>query len=429
MEHKFSKHFCVWLRNCLAFLFCITFSLQCNAMCYNYGEVECKAGQYYEGKCKDCSSLDKDHYKCTKTTSWCASGSGVQGLSKCLDLKRDDGTTNYMKRKFVDGYCTNVAMYIKANEVPVWDNDDEEEVWYPSHFDSQDGVPMGAYGSHYGALDSYGWVDLKRLNKVKDNTPGWFIKDGKNWYLPYETIITDSGLSPKECPAGFFAFGAQYCVKIGIKDVDSAKRLDTITKDNIANVEKMTHEQIELYNDAAEKELPEAETNSDNEQKMLTGGVSLNYSPNNYSKPDINTKVYALNVSVECKAGTVWFNGACTPCTSNVAWVNYAKENRLYCPGGSFLNSARIIEQIDTCPKGMKPNATLSGCDCIWGIKDVTTCNINKIPKEKCNICKDVVLSFDDLKYGPLGKNAPLFKQCWTKVTEKAYKKCMGFDN
>lgn len=117
-----------------------------------------------------------------------------------------------------------------------------------------------------------------------------------------------------------------------------------------------------------------------------------------------------------CPAGQVWVNGACVLCTSNPGWVNYAKENRLYCPGVTDT-SKPILQQLNKCPKGMWPNATLTDCDCGF--------NLNKNTSNDGCVGN---LSQDDMYYGPLGKSAPLFKQCWTKVSEKAYKKCMGFD-
>lgn len=435
MEHKFSKHFCVWLKNRLAFLFCITFSLQCNAMCYNYGEVECKAGQYYDNGCKDCPKNDKDHYKCSNTTSWCAkSGYGTQGLTKCLDLKHDDGT-DYARRKFVNGYCAIVSMYVRPNDVILWNNDGDYEEWETKHVDSPFDVPASTYGASNDSLASYGWVDITLLNKWKNFASSWFIKDGKKWYLPYDKIVNSNGQAPKECPGEFFAFGAQYCIKKGVTNVAAANQLNTITKDNMASTERLTYDQIEQYNNKKEEEdkLPDtvvSDTSSvSSVAPIANAGNLVSFSGSGFNKMSNLSNTRLVAIDVKCDPGNVLVNGECVPCTSNIAWVSYAKENRVYCPGGTFSTITPLKQQIDNCPRGTTPNQNLTGCDCIWGIKDVNRCNITTIPKEKCYLCKDVVLSFDDLKYGPLGKNAPLFKQCWTKVTEKAYKKCMGFDN
>lgn len=117
-----------------------------------------------------------------------------------------------------------------------------------------------------------------------------------------------------------------------------------------------------------------------------------------------------------CYPGFVLFNGVCTACTSNIAWVTYANTNRMYCPGGDFEAGTPVMKQIKKCPHGSWPNAALSDCECKWGVKNG-------------NACTSMKLYFNDLQYGPNGKNAPLFEQCWTKTSQKAYKKCMGFDD
>ena len=117
-----------------------------------------------------------------------------------------------------------------------------------------------------------------------------------------------------------------------------------------------------------------------------------------------------------CPAGQVWVNGQCVLCTSKAVWISYANENRMYCPGVTDT-SLPILQQLKNCPKGAWPNSDLTDCDCRWGTK-----------AKNGDSCQGT-LYHDDLYYGPDGKNTKLFKQCWTKVSEKAYKKCMGFDN
>ncbi len=124
-----------------------------------------------------------------------------------------------------------------------------------------------------------------------------------------------------------------------------------------------------------------------------------------------------LLTSVKCGKGEVWFNQQCTSCTSNIAWKNYAQENRFYCPGGEWGIGTTVLAQLKKCPRGSWPNNDLTGYDCAYKgtMKD--------------GKCENMQLSNDDLYYGPKGKNAPLHKQCWTKTTDAAYKACMGFDN
>ncbi len=119
-----------------------------------------------------------------------------------------------------------------------------------------------------------------------------------------------------------------------------------------------------------------------------------------------------------CDAGNVYTDGQCTPCNSKTEWINYANENRMYCPGIKDVSvvGLQVKDQIKKCPKGMWPNSDLSDCDCAYGL---TKRNGKCIGS----------LRYEDMYYGPEGKNTPLFKQCWTKVSEKSYKKCMGFDN
>ena len=118
-----------------------------------------------------------------------------------------------------------------------------------------------------------------------------------------------------------------------------------------------------------------------------------------------------------CSAGQVFSGGKCISCTTEAGWVSYAKENRKFCPEGNKQGGGlSVYQQFKKCPKGAWPNATLSDCDCKYGL----TMQNNKCVGQ---------ISSEHLYYGPSGKNAPLFKQCWTKTSEKAYKKCMGFDD
>lgn len=166
-------------------------------------------------------------------------------------------------------------------------------------------------------------------------------------------------------------------------------------------------------------------TDKEQGKEYCTGGkVTTRENPNTcIDKPSSSSSQSSSSPSSEqsttefCPAGQVWVNGACQLCTSQVMWINYAQENRMYCPGVTD-SSLPILKQLKKCPRGAWPNATLSDCDCKYGLKMVGN-------NERCA----GQISSNDLYYGPNGKDAQLFKQCWTKVSEKAYKKCMGFDN
>ena len=136
--------------------------------------------------------------------------------------------------------------------------------------------------------------------------------------------------------------------------------------------------------------------------------------PTSSSSTSYSEQTTSESTSLTCPAGQVWVNGACVLCTSNPGWVNYANENRMFCPGVTNTKLP-VLQQLKKCPKGAWPNTGLTGCDCRWGTKDGDT-------------CKNMTISASDLQYGPKGKSAPLFKQCWTKSTPATYKKCMGFD-
>ena len=117
-----------------------------------------------------------------------------------------------------------------------------------------------------------------------------------------------------------------------------------------------------------------------------------------------------------CPVGHIWDNGKCEACSSKpAAWLSYAKEYRMYCPGVLDI-SLPITSQLKKCPNGAWPNNDLTDCECGYNLK-----------KDEEGNCVGT-LSYNDLYYGPFGSSTQLFRQCWTKVSAKAYKKCMGFD-
>ena len=124
-----------------------------------------------------------------------------------------------------------------------------------------------------------------------------------------------------------------------------------------------------------------------------------------------------------CSKGYVYLNNQCTLCTSNPAWIKIANEWRMYCSGvtkGQLLtnpNGPLVNQQLTKCPNGSWPNDKLDDCVCAYG------------GTMKNGKCEGMKLSKKDLYYGPKGAAAPLYKQCWTKTTDNAYKVCMGFDN
>ena len=124
-----------------------------------------------------------------------------------------------------------------------------------------------------------------------------------------------------------------------------------------------------------------------------------------------------------CSKGYVYLNNQCTLCTSNPAWIKIANEWRMYCSGvtkGQLLtnpNGPLVNQQLTKCPNGSWPNDKLDDCVCAYG------------GTMKNGKCEGMKLSKKDLYYGPKGATAPLYKQCWTKITDNAYKVCMGFDN
>ena len=128
-----------------------------------------------------------------------------------------------------------------------------------------------------------------------------------------------------------------------------------------------------------------------------------------------------------CDDGHVYVNGECVSCASHQEWIDFAKEARMYCPGGevpkdSNGNYLGPLKQLKKCPPLEEPNENLDKCVCMYrGTRDANT--------GKCVVKS---LSHEDIYYGPLGKEGTkgaLHKQCWTKRTKSAYRKCMGFDN
>ena len=119
------------------------------------------------------------------------------------------------------------------------------------------------------------------------------------------------------------------------------------------------------------------------------------------------------NVS-PCNVGQVRFNGQCIACTTHPAWVQFAKEARVYCPGGD-TQGAPVVQQLQFCSAGARPNATLSGCECMYG---KTTSK---------GLCESIKITKEQLKCGPNGCSVPKEQQCWTRNTPDSYKKCMGF--
>ena len=126
-----------------------------------------------------------------------------------------------------------------------------------------------------------------------------------------------------------------------------------------------------------------------------------------------DTSTTSSNVS-PCEAGQVRFNGQCIACTTHPAWVQFAKEARVYCPGGD-TQGAPIVQQLQFCSAGARPNATLSGCECMYG---KTTSK---------GLCESIKITKEQLKCGPNGCSVPKEQQCWTRNTPESYKKCMGF--
>ena len=132
-----------------------------------------------------------------------------------------------------------------------------------------------------------------------------------------------------------------------------------------------------------------------------------------YDTSDTETYEYVE----QCNAGYVAYNGKCVECTYNEEWARYARSKRMYCPGGEYANSSvSVTSQMSKCPRMMEPSLDLSECECIWGTKN-----------PDFNVCENINLTEEDLKCGPAGCNAPLYKQCWTKKKTKLYLKCMGF--
>ena len=137
----------------------------------------------------------------------------------------------------------------------------------------------------------------------------------------------------------------------------------------------------------------------------------------NWANRVIGNIKFNFNAKSGCDEGQVFVSNQCLSCTANADWIQYAQENRVYCPGGDGTGKT-IIQQLKKCPAGSWPNSALTGCVCMYG----GAMNNNK--------CEGINLSADDLKCGSSGcGNKPVVKQCWTKSDSALYKKCMGFDN
>ena len=133
----------------------------------------------------------------------------------------------------------------------------------------------------------------------------------------------------------------------------------------------------------------------------------------NFQSPYINTSFTMLQI--KCKKGEVWFNQQCTPCTANPLWIQYAKEARVFCPGGDDLGFKKLVEQLQVCSAGARPNANLDGCECMYGATN------------EDGSCASITITQDQLRCGPNGCSVPKEQQCWTRTTKESYKKCMGF--
>ena len=162
--------------------------------------------------------------------------------------------------------------------------------------------------------------------------------------------------------------------------------------------------------------LAESESNNNgNSQSSTTTDDTKNN--DNTTKVSLQTAASLGIDNLRCDKGNVLVGIECVPCSSKPAWVTYANESRMYCPGGEKIKiGTPLTDQLTRCPAGMWPNRELSDCVCGYGLTKQDT---------KCS----GTLSYYDMYYGPSGEETPLFKQCWTKTTDKAYKKCMGFDN
>ena len=129
-----------------------------------------------------------------------------------------------------------------------------------------------------------------------------------------------------------------------------------------------------------------------------------------------------VNNGLSCAPGYIEIGGGnCQACTSKSEWVEFAQNYRFYCAGmGNYNeNQPYMQQQVKKCPKGEWPNANLSGCECGW----------KKYRKSDGTCLSNITFTKDDLYYGPQGPNAPVNKQCWTKNSAEAYKRCMGWDD
>ena len=377
----------------------------------SYGQVECKSNEYYPGNnkstCAKCSNIaDKDHNKCKyHSSTWCANkGIQAQGLESCSDV------VNMYKKQYQNGVCVVTEYYLKGKQVMAWDTKDV--MWFIKDVQSQWDVPAGAAGAENVSLNHSGWVKASYLKAFQQTFSDRLKQDGNTWYLPYNEVLDSKGTTQKFCPEDFFAFGGELC----ISKSDKTKTL--------------TAEQIDSYNNNNQNDndtLPDITTGGDNStvsssSSNNSGSSDFQYvnlpqlqqlPTVNFQSPYINTSFTMLQI--KCKKGEVWFNQQCTPCTANPLWIQYAKEARVFCPGGDDLGFKKLVEQLQVCSAGARPNANLDGCECMYGATN------------EDGSCASITITQDQLRCGPNGCSVPKEQQCWTRTTKESYKKCMGF--
>lgn len=364
------------LKNCLMFLCLVIF---CGKV---YGSDEdfifCNKDQYYPGnfatKCLDCSNLDT-------------------GIAKC-DTNRKENF--YVK---IGSHPAKVFYQRHKGKVWAWN-------WTTRQYQEVDKGDIPVPARRYTAymLDAFGPEDVDYLNACL--TLCNIVEYGNLRFLPGDEILDSKLEKTIKCPYGFFAFGAKHCVKDGVEDVRAPDNSVGLSEDTIDDVKMLTYDEVKKYNSIKEKEneLPTDSTDTN----------TATYNP----KVSYNSEVLSANKSLDiaCPVGHIWDNGKCEACSSKpAAWLSYAKEYRMYCPGVSDI-SLPITSQLKKCPNGAWPNNDLTDCECGYNLK-----------KDEEGNCVGT-LSYNDLYYGPFGSSAQLFRQCWTKVSAKAYKKCMGFD-
>ena len=160
--------------------------------------------------------------------------------------------------------------------------------------------------------------------------------------------------------------------------------------------------------------------------RLLAGTESkLQFDKSAHVNPIASGLLTNVRIEPVSSPGYVYVNGQWVACNSHQEWVDFAKEARMFCPGilvskDSNGNYPGPLKQLKKCPPYKWPNEKLDDCECIYE-------HVNNDDE-----CKPKVLSHADIYYGPLGKEGTkgaLHKQCWTKRTKSAYRKCMGFDN